>query len=229
MAQPVWVTPAGDLGTIAENLFFQVPIEATDSDGATVSYSLIAGKLPEGVQVSSAGIVEGVPLAYTRVKGVPSEVSENVTSTFAVRATSTVDGQINDRTFSLTVTGQDIPQFTTASGSLGTFFDSDVINITIGFTDQDPNDTVVIRVDNGELPPGLTINPTTGVISGYILPVSNLPDDATSGYDASEWDLYPLDFSTRSINKTYEFTLSISDGKDQNLRTFSMYVGSRDS
>ena len=191
MAQPVWVTPAGDLGTIAENLFFQVPIEATDSDGATVSYSLIAGKLPEGVQVSSAGIVEGVPLAYTRVKGVPSEVSENVTSTFAVRATSTVDGQINDRTFSLTVTGQDIPQFTTASGSLGTFFDSDVINITIGFTDQDPNDTVVIRVDNGELPPGLTINPTTGVISGYILPVSNLPDDATSGYDASEWDLYP--------------------------------------
>ena len=229
MAQPVWVTPAGDLGTIAESLFFQVPIEATDSDGSTVKYSLIAGKLPEGIQVTENGSIEGVPLAYARVKGVPTEVSENVTSTFAVRATSTVDSQINDRTFELTVTGQDIPTFTTPAGSLGTFFDSDIINITIGFTDQDPNDTVVITVDNGELPPGLTINPTTGVISGYIVPVSNLPDDATSGFDASEWDLYPFDFSTRSINKTYEFTLSITDGKDQNLRTFSMYVGSRDS
>ena len=156
MAQPVWVTPAGDLGTIAENLFFQVPIEATDSDGATVSYSLIAGRLPEGVQVSSAGIVEGVPLAYTRVKGVPTEVAENVTSTFAVRATSTVDGQINDRTFSLTVTGQDIPQFTTAAGSLGTFFDSDVINLTIGFSRFRIQVILLLlsSVDNGELPPG---------------------------------------------------------------------------
>jgi hypothetical protein len=41
--------------------------------------------------------------------------------------------------------------------------------------------------------------------------------------------LYPFDFSQRSINKTYEFTLRITDGKDQNLRTFSMFVVSRDS
>ena len=229
MAQPVWVTPAGDLGTIAESLFFQVPILATDADGPKVLYSLIAGKLPEGVQVTKNGSIEGVPLAYARVKGVPTEVAENVTSSFAVRATSTVDGQINDRTFNLTVTGQDIPQFTTPAGSLGTFFDGDVINLTIGFSDQDPGDVAVISVDNGELPPGLTINPTTGVISGYILPITNLPDDANAGFDASEFDLYPFSFQTRSINKTYEFTLRIDDGKDQNLRTFSMFVVSRDS
>ena len=78
MAQPVWITPAGDLGTIAENLFFQVPIEATDPDGPKVLYSLIAGKLPEGVQVTKNGSIEGVPLAYARVKGVPTEVAENV-------------------------------------------------------------------------------------------------------------------------------------------------------
>jgi hypothetical protein len=61
------------------------------------------------------------------------------------------------------------------------------------------------------------------------LPISNLPDDADAGFDASEFDLYPFSFQTRSINKTYEFTLRISDGKDQNLRTFSMFVVSRDS
>ena len=48
MAQPVWVTAAGDLGTIAENLFFQLSLVATDPDGGTPTYSLIAGRLPEG-------------------------------------------------------------------------------------------------------------------------------------------------------------------------------------
>jgi hypothetical protein len=229
MAQPVWVTPAGDLGTIAENLFFQVPVLATDPDGGTPTYTLIAGRLPTGIQVTSSGTVEGVPLAYTSVKGTPTEVSENVTSTFAIRATSPDGASINDRTFSLTVTGQDIPQFTTAAGSLGTFYDCDGVNITIGFTDTDPNDVIVIDVDNGELPPGLTINATTGVISGHITPISDLPDNATAGYDASAFDLYPFSFQTRSINKNYEFTLRITDGKDQNLRTFTMFVVSRDS
>lgn len=229
MAQPVWVTAAGDLGTIAENLFFQLTLVATDPDGGTPTYSLIAGRLPEGVQVLTNGTVEGVPQAYISLKGTPTEVSENVTSTFAIRATSPDGLSINDRTFSLTVTGQDIPQFTTAAGSLGTFYDCDNVNITIGFTDTDPNDTVVIDVDNGELPPGLTLNPSTGVISGHISPISNLPDSATSGYDASAFDLYPFDFATRAINKNYEFTLRITDGKDQNLRTFTMFVVSRDS
>lgn len=229
MAQPVWVTPAGDLGTVAENLFFQRPIEAVDPDGGILTYSLIAGRLPEGVQVTSTGLIEGVPQAYVSLRGTPTEVSENVTSTFAIRATSPDGLSINDRTFSLTVTGQDAPTFTTPAGSLGTFYDCDNVNITIGFTDSDPNDTVTIEVDNGELPPGLTINATTGLISGHISPVSNLPDSATSGFDASAFDLYPFDFSQRSINKNYEFTLRISDGKDQNLRTFSMFIVSRDS
>ena len=229
MAQPVWVTPAGDLGTIAENLFFQLSVEATDPDGGTPTYSLIAGNLPEGVQVLTNGTVEGVPLAYVRVQGTPTEVSENVTSTFAIRATSPDGLSINDRTFSLTVTGQDIPQFTTPAGSLGNFFDCDNVNVTIGFTDSDTNDTVTISVDNGSLPPGLTLNSTTGLISGHISAISNLPDSATAGYDASAFDLYPFDFSQRSINKNYEFTLKITDGKDQNLRTFTMFVTSRDS
>jgi len=229
MAQPVWLTPAGDLGTVAENLFFQRPIEAVDPDGGILTYSLIAGRLPEGVQVTSTGLIEGVPQAYVSLRGTPTEVSQNVTSTFAIRATSPDGSSINDRTFSLTVTGQDAPTFTTPAGSLGTFYDCDNVNITIGFTDSDPNDTVTIEVDNGELPPGLTINATTGLISGHISPVSNLPDSATSGFDASAFDLYPFDFSQRSINKNYEFTLRISDGKDQNLRTFSMFIVSRDS
>ena len=64
MSQPVWVTTAGDLGTIAENLFFQLSLVATDPDGGTPTYTLIAGRLPEGVQVLPNGNVEGC-LLYT--------------------------------------------------------------------------------------------------------------------------------------------------------------------
>lgn len=230
MAQPQWVTPSGSLGTIAEGLFYQISIEAVDPDGGTVKYELVAGELPEGIQVRVNGSVEGTPSPYSRLQGVPLEVGENVTSKFAVRAYVEEGStrRINDRTFEITVTGQDIPTFVTPAGSLGTFYDGDVIDIDIEFSDDDPNDTVTISVEDGELPPGLTLN-QDGSITGYILPITPLPDTAVAGYDNSAFEQFPFDFSTRSINKNYQFTLKISDGKDQNLRTYTMYVISKDS
>lgn len=232
MAQPVWTTEAGSLGTIAEGLFFNTPVVAVDPDGGTVKYILIAGELPEGIQVRLNGTIEGVPIPYARVQGVPAEVGEEVTSKFAIRAYVEENGttRINDRTFSLTVTGQDLPEFTTPAGGLGTFYDGDVIDIDIEFTDQDPDDTVTVSLESGELPPGLTVS-STGTISGYIEPVAPLPDTAIAGFDRdnSAYDEFPFDFSSRSISKTYQFAIKITDGKDLNIRTFSMYVVSRDS
>lgn len=60
MSQPQWVTPAGNLGTIAEGIFYQVPLEAT-ADSNLVYYQLIAGRMPEGIQITSNGVVEGIP------------------------------------------------------------------------------------------------------------------------------------------------------------------------
>lgn len=232
MAQPQWTTEAGSLGTIAEGLFFNTPVIATDPDGGTVKYILVAGELPEGIQVRLNGTIEGVPVPYARVQGVPAEVGEEVESKFAIRAYVEENGttRINDRTFTLTVTGQDIPEFTTPAGGLGTFYDGDVIDIDIEFTDQDPDDTVTVSLESGDLPPGLTVS-NTGTISGYIEPIAPLPDTAIAGFDRDTvaYDEFPFDFSTRSISKTYQFTVKISDGKDLNLRTFSMYVVSRDS
>ena len=232
MAQPQWITPAGSLGTIAEGLFFITPVLAEDPDGGTVKYVLIAGELPEGIQVRINGSVEGTPIPYSRVQGVPAEVGEDVLSQFAIRAYVEENGvtRINDRTFSLIVTGQDVPEFVTPAGSLGDFYDGDVIDIDIEFTDQDPGDTVTVSLEAGELPPGLTVS-STGKISGYIEPIAPLPETAIAGYDRddSNYDEFPFDFSTRSISKNYQFTVKISDGKDQNIRTFEMYVASRDS
>lgn len=233
MAQPQWLTPAGDLGTVAEGLFFTTPVEAVDPDGGIVKYQLIAGQLPEGVQVKSNGTVEGVPKAFATVQGVPVAVSENVTTRFAVRAYTEILGgakRIADRTFAITVTGQDLPQFVTPPGSIGLFYDGNTVEYQIEFSDPDAGDQVIITLTQGELPPGLTIS-TAGMISGYITPIAPLPDTAIAGYDrtGTTYDQYPFDFSSRSISKNYQFTLQISDGKDRFQRTFSMFVVSRDS
>jgi hypothetical protein len=233
MGQPVWTTPPGDLGKFAEGLYFSTLISANDPYGSDVYYKLIAGALPDGIQVKTNGHIEGTPRASVKVSGVPLPVGKDITTKFAVRAYTTVGSQVsrvNDRTFQLTVTGQDIPTFVTPPGLLGTFYDGSTISYQILFSDDDPNDTVVVSVASGKLPNGLSIS-SFGLITGYIAPVALLPSTAIAGWDRSttKWDEFPYDFTTRSSNKRYQFSLQITDGKDINIRTFEMFVISRDS
>ena len=58
MPQPVWITPPGSLGTIPENIFYQVTVEA-DGQGQPVFFRVIAGELPDGIQVTRNGIGGG--------------------------------------------------------------------------------------------------------------------------------------------------------------------------
>lgn len=240
MAQPVWQTSSGHLGTVEEGKFFQVPLVAEDPDAGTVYYSLLSGELPDGVQITPSGTLSGIPEAVAKVKGVPSEVGENVTSEFAVRAYTKTSGgavdRLNDRTFNITVTGQDIPEFVTAPGNIGQWYDGDRVSYQIEFTDDDPGDTVTVTVSSGDLPPGVEIS-TSGLISGWISTQSLLEDNAKVGWDgynpisgiSSKWDEYPWDFATRVINRNYQFTVKITDGKSYDLRTFSMFVFNKDS
>lgn len=235
MSQPQWVTPAGSLGTIPEGIFYQVPVVATAGD-QDVFFQLIAGELPDGIQVTSNGSIEGIPKNIIKVQGVPQEVNEDVTSRFAIRAYTirivngvrTVD-RLADRTFEITVTGQDVPEFVTPAGNIGTFYDGTEVSIAIEFEDSDLDDFLTLRVLSGSLPPGLVLDPNTGIISGVIAPLVGPPGTATAGYDASQYDQYPFDFATRSSSKNYQFTLEITDGKESNIRTFEIFVYSKDS
>ena len=86
-----------------------------------VRYQQVAGQLPAGVQITSNGLVTGVPQAVSTVQGVPTEVNRDVISKFVIRAyTYFADGsvdQIADRTFTLTITGNDPPVFRTPPGA----------------------------------------------------------------------------------------------------------------
>jgi len=70
MAQPQWITPAGSLGTIPEGVFYSTPVQAV-ANGEDVFFRLIAGELPDGVQVTANGTVEGVPKNVVRYRVCP--------------------------------------------------------------------------------------------------------------------------------------------------------------
>ena len=234
MAQPQWITKAGSLGTIPEGVFYSTPIEAVAAE-ESVYYQLIAGQLPAGIQITSSGTITGVPRSVINVQGVPTSVSQDIVSKFAVRAytTKVVNGiivvdRLADRTFSLTVTGQDVPEFITPAGNVGTYYDGTAVEIQIEYTDVDISDRIRLRLVSGGLPPGLFIN-GQGLISGIIQPLVGPPGTATAGFDSTQFDQYPFDFSTRSASQNYQFTLEVSDGKESNLRVFEIYVYSKDS
>lgn len=206
MAQPQWITPAGNLGVIPENVFYQqsilatvppfgnpvivgqtqapnlivcdstaemtvgsvieftgtsfggifqltqyyiyainsattfqiaqtasstAPISLTTATGDLVGrlyeplyYRMIAGTLPSGIQCSATGLIAGVPQAVSSLQGVPTEVNADITSRFTLRVYTEklvngveVPDRIADRTFSLTVTGNDVPEFITPAGA----------------------------------------------------------------------------------------------------------------
>ena len=232
MAQPSWVTGSGSLGTIPEGKFYRANLEAYDpnfpADSTKVKYVKIAGSLPQGIHIGTNGAIEGTPIAY--VQGIPNAVSENVVSKFSIRVytETTVNGVIvveslNDRTFSITVTGQDAPEFITPYGNLGSYFDGQLINKQIEFTDTDPSDTATVSIASGELPLGVGIS-SSGLIYGHIAPITEI-GDSIAGWENEAWDSHPMQFNTGTISKNYQFTLKITDGTDFNLRTFSFYVG----
>ena len=137
MAQPSWVTDSGSLGTIPEGKFYRATLEAYDpdfpSDSSKVKYIKVSGTLPQGIQINTNGTIEGTPVAS--IQGIPTAVAENVISKFSIRVFTEKEtngtisqDRLTDRTFTITVTGQDAPEFITPRGELGKYFDGELIN-----------------------------------------------------------------------------------------------------
>ena len=227
MSIPVWQTPPGSLGTIPEGVFYSVPLAATAD--TTVYYQLIAGNLPPGMFINETGILSGNPVAQSQAQGIPLPVAADTTSRFAVRA-YTAAKQLADRTFTITVTGQNTVSWTTPAGSIGTYYDGNQItSLQVQYFDTDIYATPVVSLLSGSLPPGLTIS-STGIISGYILPA--IPVDATPGFSyngTQGYDQYPYDFTTMSTTTNYEFTLRVDNGQSSDVRTFSILVYALDT
>lgn len=159
MAQPVWNTSAGSLGTFPALVNITITLSGSPVTPATsITYNLLSGILPDNVTLNSLGIISGTPPI----------VPENTTYTFVVRITDNL-GNIADRTFTIDINGLATPIFTTPEGALPSTNDSVWYDFPIEYYNPIPSNQVEIKLIGGILPPGLEIN-EAGIIRGYADP-----------------------------------------------------------
>jgi hypothetical protein len=188
-----WITPAGNIGTFTERITVDIPLSASSTVG-NITYSVIAGRLPRGLRLRGNSIV-----------GSPTEVRVYTTSRFVIRASDGED--IEDRTFSITIDGDDIPEWITNEGFLNVgpnnaYFVLDNSKVDFQLDVRDPDLVAGDKLEyfliqsGGELPPGLTLS-RSGRIFGFTDPIFALEytDSPTGAYDSGAFDIIPLDAS----------------------------------
>lgn len=256
MSLNVWTARSGtSLGTINERTIVDLALPVsydplfvnTVDDSTSVSFSVIAGKLPPGLRLLNDHIV-----------GTAFEVARQTEFKFVLRAKYGTN--ISDRTFSIIVEGADTPEWLEAEGPLPIgpndayyILDSSYIEFQLSAIDLDTAAgqelKFFIASGEGELPPGLKLL-ENGIITGWVQPAFAIPETAgngffdtgsydavaydfgyrsTNGYDTYIYDTFNFDYSSTSLrpkklNRNYEFIVTITDGDSIAKRKFRIYV-----
>ncbi len=221
MTQVTWLTPQGSLGTFAEEEYCQLQLDAYDGSGHNVTYTLIAGVLSDGLQLTPAGVILGIPVVPN-----PTSASE-YTQTFTIRATGR-SGGIADRTFAITINAIAAPQIIPKNLNLGAFYTGSYINIQLTAIDYSPELSLTWSQLSGTIPAGLTLS-SSGLLSGYLLPPVNKYNVSLTGWDVGGWGYIPWDSpSTVSDFMIYQFEMQVTDGSrfDQSTYIFTTYIKS---
>ena len=226
MAYPIWITPGGDLGKISSQDWFDLDLMAYDINDQSIFFTLVAGQLPSGLALDPQGKVAGKPKNDIILEGVPAKVNKDVTSYFTIRVENQ-DGQITDRSFYITVTGNHKPMLLNDTQLLGIYLDGTPVSIQLTSVDLD-NDPLTWSVISGNLPPGLTLD-QNGLISGILIPYVLPTSLAEPGWDNSAWDLYNWELTTKSASFNYPFTVSLTDGKSTDTHSYLIQVYAHDT
>lgn len=182
---PVWATAAGSLGSFNEGQSVSATVSATDEENNTITYS--SSNLPAWLSInSSTGVISGTAPG----------VASNTTYSFSISAS---DGNnISTRNFSILINS--ILTWNTTAGSLGNIYDLSRTGYSYSLSATGLGNTLSYSVTSGSLPTGLSLNSSTGVISGN---ASAVVTDTTSN-----------------------FTITVSDGTLSASRAFSLTVKS---
>lgn len=211
--------PPGTLG---------IPLPVQNDTG--VFYSIISGQLPPGLRL------EG-----NRILGTAFEVPRLTDFHFCIRASK--NGEISDRTFTITIEGEDKPEFVTDAGLIDIgdnqeFFvmDSSYVDYQLQVIDADTSTgqrlSYFIAKDDGALPPGLILT-NDGRIVGFVQPVLAIrPEDgdgtyANSGYDAVAYDFafVPTNGYDSYVYDSVFFDFALQQNRPKKLnRTYEFVV-----
>jgi hypothetical protein len=196
MAQPIWVTTAGSLGTYSPGKYLHVTLFAKPPRvGLEIQYKLLNGSLPAGITLKNKNEV-------SIIDGTSTLIPNDTTYTFTIRAYD-MFGSVADRTFSIKILGSLQPSFTTPSGNILTVNDSTWVEFQLEYSKAAVASSTNITLNTGILPPGLEIT-SLGLIRGYAKP--------------------PITDIRNPTTKTYEFTVKLENDLGVASSTYSIIV-----
>ena len=134
--------PAG-----TQNTAYNQTVTASGGTGGPYTFTISSGALPAGLTMSSAGVIGGTPTgsgaSTFTVRGLDS--LGNFGTHIYTLTIGTVSLTVNPASLPATVVGHPYSQIVSATGGTASY---------------------TFSISAGALPPGLTLNPVTGVISG---------------------------------------------------------------
>ncbi len=201
-----------------------------------VDFNVISGKLPPGMRLAY-----DTELNKWVITGSAFEVPRLTDFQFCIRASK--NGEISDRTFFITIEGEDKPEFLTNEGLLPLgnndelyVPDSSYVDFQIEAIDKDTSSgqrlSYFIADGDGELPPGLILT-SDGRIVGFVQPTLSIkPTDGNGTFDNSYYDAVAYDFAFTPTNGYdsytfdsvfFDFALQSTRPKKLN-RTFEFFI-----
>jgi hypothetical protein len=180
---PVWQTASGLLGTVNEGSYISVSVNATDEENNTITYS--SSNLPAWLSLNSS---------TGALTGTSPGVANNTTYSFNITAS---DGN-NTTTRAFSILVNSVVSWNTTAGSLATIYDSSRDNFTYSLSATGLANTLTYSIISGSLPNGLSLNSSTGVISGNATAVVS--------------------------DTTYSFGVRVSDGTNTSDRSFNIVI-----
>lgn len=222
-----WNTPAGNIGTYVDGV--QIPditLSFRDPDTTTIDrVTLIAGSLPPGLTVSTDGIISGyiipnldssaVSTTYSFTLKVSNGFSSDV-RTFDIlvyaRNTMTADNTVitGDNTFlTADISPNYSPIITTPIGSIGTARSDNFYAFQFTGLDFLDNEFEFIAVT--ALPPGLTLDPVSGWLYGYIPFGGIFTQDYSFGIIAQEV------INPAAVSDVYNFSLTVTGPRSSDV------------
>jgi hypothetical protein len=235
MALPKWITPAGQLGIVPELDYYEFPLDAYDASGGTLVYSLVAGRLPLGLQVVTTGRIQGIPVSER-------SGDVNIDYRFTIRVANQETNELSDRTFTLTITNVAPPIISvpTRNSYLGLFLDGTEVSLQLEALEFTPSTKLTWSISSGELPGGLTLT-ENGLLSGYVEPIDDTDvrfifgrDESNNLLEIKNWDIHLWDefgwsSPLRAVSKTFTFTVEVFDGVNYDRSTYTLRVYPRSS
>ncbi len=209
---PIWLTPA-NLGYKRANNYITLFLDVIDSNLLTgvLSYQLLstnddgtASVLPQGLTLDSTnGEIAG------RVGYQPSVTK---VFKFTIRAKRSIGSDINatfkDKTFTLNLLGDiDSTLSWITDKDLGNINSNYVSTLSVKASSTVPNPILLYTLENGRLPPGLSLS-LTGEITGKINSFGSSTNLGLTTFDNAS---FQLDNNVTTIDRKYKFTIGVQD------------------